>query len=161
MKKALSLVLALLVALSMFSIASFAAEEGDTVEVKFVYQTPGVGEGNSNPETVDPIEFNTVIIENGGALPTGVVPDVPDQFEGMIDGKTYRFTFKGWRCDANDKLYYDGTINFAEIDADKVTFTAEYSTEDISSRQSFWNLIESIFERINKIFEYFAVVFNW
>ena len=27
--------------------------------------------------------------------------------------------------------------------------------------QSFWNFIESIFERINMIFEYFAEIFNW
>ncbi|MBQ6601155.1 MAG: hypothetical protein IIX36_05880 [Clostridia bacterium] len=159
MKKALALVLALLVAFSMFSIATFAAE-GDTVKINFVYKTPGIDEGNSNPEDAS-TGINTVTLIKGGYLPADAVPQITEEFEGMIDGKTYRFTFKGWRSSVDNELYYAGTIHFADDAPDEVTFTAEYAMEDISGRQSFWNFIESLFERINKIFEYFAVIFNW
>jgi len=163
MKKALALVLSLLVAFSMFAVVAAAegeVSESKTITIQFVYQTPGVGGEDSKPDESKTI--STVTIAPGVYLPTGVVPEIVNEFKGLgADGKKYKYTFKGWRSSADDKLYYAGTIKFAEDAPAAVTMTAEYSMEDISGRQSLWNLIESIFERLNRIFEYFAKVFNW
>ena len=161
MKKALALILSLLVAFSMFAVVASAEGEEKTITINFVYQTPG--EGGDDAEVVESKAISTVTIAPGVYVPASAVPEIVTEFKGVNkeDGKKYKYTFKGWRSSADDQLYYAGTIKFAEDAPAAVTMTAEYSLEDISERQSFWNLIESIFERINLIFEYFAKVFNW
>lgn len=162
MKKALALILSLLVAFSMFAVVASAEGEAEqkTITINFVYQTPG--EGGEDAEVVESKAISTVTIAPGVYVPASVVPEVVTGFKGVAaDGKKYKYTFKGWRSDADGALYYAGTIKFAEDTPSVVTMTAEYAMEDISERQSFWNLIESIFERINLLFEYFAKVFNF
>jgi len=165
MKKALALILSLLVAFSMFAVV--AAAEGEatepakqTITINFVYQTPG--KGGEDDKVVEGKTISTVTVAPGVYVPASVVPEIVTGFKGVAaDGKKYKYTFKGWRSSADDQLYYAGTIKFAEDAPAAVTMTAEYAMEDISERQSLWNLIESIFERLNLIFEYFAKVFNW
>ena len=148
MKKALSLILAILVAFSMFAVVAAAeGETGDdlsnTVKVTFVISE-------------DPYVAEVVYLARGEML-TQYTPENPVK----QDTDTTRYTFKGWKSSADEKIYYKSTIPTPDADTYQITYTAVFAEEDISGRQSFWNLIESIFERINKIFAYFAIIFNW
>lgn len=138
MKKALSVVLAILVAFSMFSVVAAAA---DTAILTFVV----------DGEVYEQIEVQA------GVNPAPYTPANPVK----QDTDTTRYTFKGWRSSADGQLYYKTSIPTPDESTVKVTYTAEFSEEDISGRQSFWNLVESIFERINMIFQYFAIIFNF
>ena len=143
MKKALSVVLAILVAFSMFAVVAAAETEADlsqAVKVTFVISE-------------DPLVEEVVYLKAGEII-TEYTPENPTK----ADTDTTRYTFKGWQSSEDGQLYYKSTIPNPTAD---VTYTAVFSEEDISSRQSFWNLVESIFERINMIFEYFAIIFNW
>lgn len=148
MKKALSLILAILVAFSMFAVVAAAEGEtaddlSNTVKVTFVISE-------------DPLVEEVVYLKRGEPL-TQYTPENPVK----QNTDTTRYTFKGWRSEADGQIYYKSTIPTPDESTYQITYTAVFSEEDISGRQSFWNLIESIFERINKIFEYFAIVFNW
>ncbi len=148
MKKALSLVLALLVAFSMFAVVVAAEGEAaddlsNTVKVTFVISE-------------DPRVEEVVYVKRGEPL-TQYTPENPVK----QDTDTTRYTFKGWMSEADGQIYYKSTIPTPDEDTYQITYVAVFSEEDISTRQSFWNLVESIFERINMIFEYFAIIFNW
>lgn len=140
MKKTLALILAVLVAFSMFTVATFAAEaEENLVTVKFVDS--------------DGKEIKTVQVNPGVTL-TSYVPANPEK----ADTDTTSYTFKGWRSSFDGELYFSNTIPNADYD---VTYTAEYSEKDISGNQTLLQFFRSIFERINLIFEYFATIFNF
>ena len=163
MKKTLAIILTVLVAFSMLSVAAAATGEAPaqrTVKITFVYQTPGE---NENATVGGSETIGEVTIASDLLVPSGAVPEIADKFTGVsaADGKKYEYTFKGWRSSADNELYYAGTMKIPANAPAEVTMTAEYSMKDVSERQSFWNLVESIFERINLIFEYFARVFNW
>lgn len=143
MKKTLALVLSLLVAFSMFSVVAAAATE---VTVKFV---------------VDGEVVETLKVAPGTAIIPDLVPEVVREYTAEKDGKTFKYTFKGWKSSENQNIYYDKGIPTPTGDAEIIVYEAQYAEEDYSERQSFWNLVESIFERLNKIFEYFATIFNW
>lgn len=161
MKKTLALVLALLVAFSMFSVVSFAADGEATVPQE------------KAPITVIFIVDGNVVQEisvQDGTILTPYVPAPPEKADTeMRDPETneikkIRYTFKGWKTEGDDNLYHNNTFPVAKLDGAEtrtIIYTAEFSEKDISDRQSFWNFIESIFERINLLFEYFATVFNW
>ena len=167
MKKTLAIVLSLLVAFSMFTVMVSAAnepteeEKKTLVEITFVYQI------EDKEEVID----RTWVAPGTPIASDAYVPDVPDSFKRTVkdengNEKEYKYTFKGWRlvaADGKGDLYYDSTLPTptAEYAGKVIVFNAEYSVEDYSERQSFWNLVESIFERINKIFEYFATIFKW
>ena len=147
MKKTLALVLSLLVAFSMFSVMAAAA---DQVTVKFIYETEDDSE-----------VIATVIVAPGTQIKPDDVPQIPTEFKADKDGKTYKYTFKGWKSSVDGEIYYASGIPTPDGSKATVVYTAEYAVEDYSERQSFWNLVESIFERINLLFEYFATVFNF
>ena len=146
MKKTLALLLAMLVAFSMFSMA--VAAEG-TVKVTFVS---------------DGIVIREVELAKGEAIIPDYVPQLEKEFITEIkdpetgDTSKTKHTFKGWKSSIDGEYYYEGTMPAASED---VIYTAEYMTEDYSERQSFWQLVESIFERINLLFRYFATIFNF
>ncbi len=139
MKKALALILSLLVAFSMLTVAAFA--EGDLVTIKFV-DSDGKG-------------IKTVQVAPG-TLMTPYVPENPEK----ADTETTRYTFIGWKSsvDTDEEPYSKNTVPNARVD---VTYTATYSEKDISQNQTLWNFIESIFARINLIFQYFAEIFRF
>lgn len=144
MKKALSVVLAMLMVFSMVGVMAFA--EGETRYITYTF----LDEDGSLIKEFQMAEDSNVII-------TTLVPDEPVK----PDTEDTRYIFKHWEAE-DGTIYYKSTIKNPTADTpDTVTFKAVYSEEDISSRQSFWNLIESIFERINLIFEYFAAIFQW
>lgn len=143
MKKTLALVLTLLVAFSMFSAVAVAAAD---VEIKFV---------------VDGEVIKTLEVAAGTKIVPDLVPDVVEEYKAEKDGKTYKYTFKGWKSSVDQNIYYESGIPTPTGDDTPIVYEAQYAEEDYSERQSFWNLIESIFERINLLFEYFATIFNW
>lgn len=140
MKKTLAMLLAVLVALSMFSVAAFAAD--DLVKITFL----------ADDGTTVIREFETT----AGKVFTGAVPEDPAEPVNPEDG--YRYTFKGWQSSVDEKIYYKGTMNPVSQD---VTYTAVFSKEEVKPTQSLLNFFESIFERINAIFQYFAEIFRF
>ncbi len=147
MKKALAVLLSVLVIFSMLGVVASAEDintedhvtveyyDDDGKQIKVFYVLPGT------------------IIDS-------YVPENPVK----QDTETERYIFKGWRCDFDGELYYKNTVQyvFEECEAGSVIkFHAEYSVENIEERQTFWNFIESIFERINLLFQYFAKIFEW
>jgi len=150
MKKALAVLLSVLVIFSMLGVVACATEdEPDTSAlvtvmflddedkvIKVAYYAPGTVLGSDN---------------------------FPDNLE-KADTETERYIFKGWRCENDGEMYYKNkpyTISVNAQAGDVVKFVAEFSVENIEARQTFWNFIESIFERINLIFQYFATIFEW
>lgn len=143
MKKALSVLLSVLVVLSMFSVMAFAEGTEPPITVKFVDD-----------------DGTTVIKEikvEAGAILTQYAPENPVKPD--VEGET-EYTFKGWVAE-DGTIYYANTLPTPDGSDLEVVFTASYSAKDVSGYQSLWNFIESIFERINKLFEYFATVFQW
>lgn len=147
MKKALSVLLSMLMIFSMVGVMAFAEGEED----KFAHYVFVVDDEIFN-------EFD-------------LVPESETQISTLIDNpakadtETTRYIFKGWvlKDDETETLWYASTIPAPKAeDAGKTfVYTAVFSEEDLTERQTFWNLIESIFERINKIFEYFAEIFGF
>lgn len=139
MKKALSLVLAMLV---LFSMTAFmASAEENLVSVKFYNDEAVVFEAQLAPGA-NLVEYK---IENPSKTAT----------------ETTEYTFKGWECNLDGKLYYENTLPVVPEGVTEIIFTAKYSESDVEVRQTFWNLVESIFNRINLIFQYFATIFGW
>ncbi len=144
MKKALSVLLSMLVIFSMLGVVAYAEGEENLVTVEYYNE-------GSLIKTVK-VAPGTIIDEYVPANPSKPATE------------TEEYIFKGWRCDLDNKLYYEETVQYIFEDCEAgstVRFYAEYSVKDIGSRQSFWNFIESIFERINLIFQYFAKIFEW
>ena len=140
MKKTLALLLAVLVALSMFSVATFAAD--DLVKVTFIAD--------------DGTTVIKVIEVKADAIFTPEVPANPENPVNPEEG--YKYTFKGWESSLDGELYTKGTMNPASED---ITYTAVFTAEKVKATQSFFNFLESIFERINLIFQYFAEIFRF
>ena len=139
MKKTLALILAMLVAFSMFSVAAVATD--NLVSVQFVdydgkeiqSSSVTIGESISAYAPNDPVRENT------------------DKAE---------YTFKGWKSNnpEDTKVYSKYQLPAATED---VVFTATYSEEKVTSGQNLLQFFRSIFERINLIFQYFATIFNF
>lgn len=136
MKKTLALILAMLVAFSMFSVAAVAAD--DLVSVKFVDGGKIVGSAQ--------VAKGTII--------TPYVPENPVK----EDTDTTKYTFIGWESSFDGEVYARNTIPAADYD---VTYSAKYAEEKVTSGQSLLAFFASIFERINLIFQYFATIFNF
>lgn len=143
MKKALSIVLSMLMIFSMVGVMAFAE---DATKATYVFKN---GEEVVATVVVDPNEVNTL----APYLPANPVKE---------DTEDIRYTFKGWLGE-DGELYYQSTVPAPKAeDAGKtITYVAQFAEEDISGRQSLWNFIESLFERLNLLFEYFAKVFQW
>ena len=150
MKKTLAMLLAILVALSMLSVAAFAEENTEASDKVTVYFK------------VDGNVVSEVTITKGQVA--SITPAIPDNPTKASDGK-YDYTFKGWvvEGDANGEVWYKETIKTpgADFEGNEITYVAEFSKEEVKSNQTFWNFIESIFERINRIFQYFAKIFDF
>ncbi len=146
MKKALALLLALICAFSFCTVA--LAAEGDTEDVASV--------------TVIFKDGDTVVKEIVVAPGTILTPYAPVNPE-KADTDTTRYTFKGWLREGGDGThYYQSTLptpTEAEAGA-TIVYAADYAEEDISENQTFLAFFASIFDRINKIFEYFVKIFE-
>lgn len=143
MKKTLALILAVLVAFSMFAFATSAA---DLVNVKFmndgeIYYQVDVPKGQSvTPFAPENPTKGSLVDENGNVVT--------------------EYIFKGWAKneDENETFYQKNTLPNA---AEDVIYYAVYSEKVIEENQTFWSFIQSIFARINLIFEYFSRIFDF
>ncbi len=156
MKKALAVVLSVLVVFSMFSMAVSAATvpvEGAKVTVEFV---------DLDGKQIALVGYAD--IKDSEAVDFPEIEDKIERDEKQTDGTTkkYRYTFQGWKSNKDDtKLYYAGTLSKHPSVTGHIVLRAQYAQEDLSGRQSFWQFIESLFARINVLFEYFATIFNF
>ncbi len=146
MKKVLSVLLSMLMIFSMVGVMAFA--EGETESAATVHVIFKDGDNVLYDMMVAPGTILGSQIEN----------------PSKADTDTTRYIFKGWmkEGDAED-IYYQGTLPkpTAADEGTTITYIAVYSEEDLTQRMTFWNLIESIFERLNRIFEYFAEIFGF
>lgn len=143
MKKALSIVLSLLVIFSVFSCVAFAASDA-TVTVQFVS---------------DGKVLKTDSLHAGDAI---IAPANPSK----AATETTEYTFVGWTEDENGegKVYQASNLGLVSddlADGTVITYYAKFAEGEVVVRQTFWNFIESLFERINLLFEYFAAVFGF
>lgn len=160
MKKALSVLLAVLVAFSMCSVFAFAGNDDAAA---------------GNETTTPPI--TVIFMNNGGVLKetrvqsgAPLTPSTPDN-PTKNKTETTEYIFAGWQqqdAEGNvlDKnLYQKSTIPavyLAEGEETKtVIYVAVYTEKDITGNQTFWQFFGSIFERLNMIFEYFAAIFGF
>ena len=139
MKKTLALILAMLVAFSMFSVAAVATD--NLVSVQFV--------------DYDGKEIQSSSVTIGDSI-SACAPDNP--VRENTDKAEY--TFAGWKSNnpEDTKVYSKYQLPAATED---VVYTATYSEEKVTSGQNLLQFFRSIFERINLIFQYFATIFNF
>lgn len=145
MKKALSLLLSVLMIFSCMTVAVFAE---DTPAQPTYYTIRFVDWDWDGSDT-------TVI--QSTPVAAGEVVTAPANPTRTSDDKNVEYVFKGWSADGGNTIYHAGTIPLATED---VTYTAIYAESKKSDNLTFWQLVRSIFERINKIFEYFAEIFG-
>lgn len=136
MKKTLALILAMLVALSMFSVAAFAA---DDVTITFVDYDGEV------------LYTKTVPVGSDVAV---YAPENPVR----ENTEKAKYTFTGWTAEGSEEVYSAAQLPAATENA---TYFATYAEEEIKEGQSLLKFIATIFERINLIFEYFAKIFGF
>lgn len=154
MKKALSVLLAVLVAFSMCSVVAFAdADSADPtpITVKFINDGYVIAE---------------VMVKEGDIL----TPDTPDNPK-KESTETTKYVFEGWQAQdeegniLSEELYQKSTIPspyLAEGETTKtICYVAVYTEKGIAGNQSLLQFIASIFERLNMIFEYFAKIFGF
>ena len=139
MKKTLALILAMLVAFSMFSVAAVATD--NLVSVQFV--------------DYDGKEIQSSSVTIGDSI-SACAPDNP--VRENTDKAEY--TFAGWKSNnpEDTKVYSKYQLPAA---TENVVYTATYSEEKVTSGQNLLQFFRSIFERINLIFQYFATIFNF
>lgn len=159
MKKTLALVLTLLVAFSMFTVAASALTDTNPDDnIRFVYQS------ETETEIIKGIYVAPVAENVVAYVELKYVPEAPTSFvrEDAETGKNYEYTFKGWKSSADpDNLYYNSRIPVPTEGQKLVVYEAQYVVEEAEVTQNFWQFVKSIFERINILFEYFATIFNF
>ncbi len=147
MKKALSVILSMLVIFSMFGMVA-AAEGEQTEQTQLVSVTFYVdGEEYYYIECLP----GANIVERLQTGENKLVTPVKDLGDGNV------YTFKYWVNRANGDIRYTGNIPPV---TENTVYDAEFNVEEKTENQSFWAFVKTIFERINLLFEYFAKVFE-
>lgn len=136
MKKALSLLLTVLMLFTIGAVTLASAAEGDVYTIKFV--------------NYDGTEIASCTVTEGSIVKA---PQNPTR----ESTETTEYIFKGWSADGGKTCYHESTIPLAYGD---VTYTAVYGEQEIDNSMTFWQFIKSIFDRINAIFEYFDRIFS-
>ena len=157
MKKALAVLLSVLVAFSMFTVMTFAADSTDA----------------STPITVvfyvdDNID-REIKVKDGEIL-TPYAPENPTK----ASTETTKYTFAGWQlCQMregkleviDEALYQKSTLpapRLAEGETTKtIYYKASFAEKEVSGGQTLLGFFASIFARFNKLFQYFAEVFGF
>lgn len=144
MKKALALILSMLVIFSMFGMVA-AAEDEQTGLVSVTFMVDG-----EEYYYIECLPGANIVdrLQNGeNKLETPV--------KDLNDGKVY--TFKHWENAANGDIRFTGNIPPV---TENTVYNAVFNVEEKVENQSFWAFVTTIFERINMIFEYIAKVFE-
>lgn len=143
MKKALSIILAVLMLASVFTVCAAAAYEPivDVTAYEIYFYSP---------------EKKTML--HYGVYPKGTdlaligAAQEPDSYEGE-DNLVYYFV--GWEDEETGKVRSSDQLPKA---TKNTTYIAVYEPRE-ENGQTLLNFFESIFERINRIFEYFWTIF--
>lgn len=140
MKKIIAVLLSVLVLFSAFGVCAFAGD--DEAEEPVYYTITFVDYDGSHLASRQVISGKTV---NAPYNPERESTDDTD------------YIFRGWTADGGNTIYQAATLPIA---TDDVTYTAVYAEETHKDNLTFWQLVASIFERINMIFEYFFKIFE-
>ena len=147
MKKALAVLLSVLVMFSMLGVVAFAEEEAiPTIVVRFC----------DDEGKVLKVGYFTAGTTIGKEYIHNDITKEPTE--------TTEYIFGGWICDLDGERYYENdtfTIPANTPDGTVITFKADFVAEEVSTGLTFWGLVESIFARFNLIFQYFAKIFEW
>lgn len=138
MKKTLSVLLALIMV--MFTCSAVAYAEGEEEKASY---------------TITFLDYDGKVIATRLVEEDGIVKAPENPAREKTD--EYEYIFKGWSADGGETIYHASTIPLASAD---VTYTAIYSEQKIEEPFTLMKFIESIFLRINAIFEYFARIFD-
>ncbi|MGN1194636.1 MAG: hypothetical protein ACI4SB_04065 [Acutalibacteraceae bacterium] len=141
MKKALSLLLSVLMIFSCMSVAVFAEDAAPEPSVYY---------------TIKFVDWDGTQIGEDVIVCKGDIVPAPANPTRTSDNNKIEYIFKGWSADGGNTIYHAGTLPIATAD---VTYTAIYAENNKSDIITFWNLVQSIFARINQIFEYFYAIF--
>ena len=141
MKKIIAVLLSVLLLFSAFSVVSFA--EGEDEE-KPIYKITFVD--------YDGTPLGSRQVPQGEIISAPENPARAEDKENKIE-----YIFKGWSADDGVTVYAPKTLPVATADA---TYTAVYAEDVIEDTFTFWNFVQSIFDRINLIFEYFFRLFD-
>lgn len=140
MKKIIAVLLSVLVIFSTVSLVCFAQDE----EEPMTYYTITFVDH-------DGTTLGTRMIVEGGVI------DAPEN-PVRANTKEVEYIFKGWSSDGGKTVYAPKTLPIATAD---VTYTAIYAEEKIDTDTfTFWKFVQSVFARINMIFEYFFNIFD-
>lgn len=142
MKKIIAVLLSVLMLFSTVSAVCFAADE--TEEPMTYY-------------TITFVDHDGTVLGTRKIVEGGII-DAPEN-PVRANTKEVEYTFKGWSADGGKNTYAPKTLPRATGD---ITYTAIYAEErlDADNGLTFWKLIQSIFARINMIFEYFFNIFE-
>lgn len=167
MKKALSVILAVILMFSAVSVMAFAEDGTEAtpamVTVKFYWDAADL---DGEAKNVVQIAAGENLVEHFNIYDCR--PEVPVK----ESTETTKYTFDCWeeytlgtdgKWIATGKTAYTGTLPAIPEDAEdgsEIIYVATYYEEEIKENVSFWALIASIFARFNVIFEYFAKVFE-
>ena len=151
MKKTLALLLAVLVALSMFSVAAFAEEATADKATVIFYDAP-----TKDGEAVGAEIYAVQIVPGEGQIRSHIPENPVKESDSQYD-----YTFKGWKDLATGTVYAPSNIPEPTEVGSTTEYVAVYTQSKVKSTQTFLNFIESIFERINLIFQYIAEIFRF
>ena len=171
MKKVLSVFLAALMLFSCFSVMAFAEEtEKKTVTITFKYLVPNE-DATGTEERV--VEIEKEIENDLGAVLTSEQMDYyldamprefsysydADDFPTRKESRTYKFMRFASEADPSYKITFAGSGS--QVFEKDIVFVAEYDIDDTGEYTTFWEFVQSIFARINVIFEYFSQIFGF
>jgi len=175
MKKVLSVFLAALMLFTCFGVMAYAEDGGEIKEpgiITFKYLVNTYDE-NGEPNGVEEIA-PTYQIENNSVLTSDqmntFLRDMPKQVSyqytvteyGSSRKETVTYTFDYFTIEGHDegeRYKFEGTGE--TLIADGTVFVANYVKKDTGDNVTFWEFVQSIFARINLIFEYFAAIFGF
>lgn len=170
MKKVLSVFLAALMLVSCFGMMAFAEDYiKDPAIVTFKYYS-GEFDKNGNPVLAEPeflFENNSVITSDQmntwlRDMPKQVVYEYEVEEYGSKRTETVTYTFDYFTIEGHDegeRYKFEGTGETTM--ADGTVFVANYTKKDTGDTVTFWEFVQSIFARINLIFEYFSEIFGF
>ena len=183
MKKVLSVFLAALMLFTCFGVMAYAEDGGEIKVPCYIYFEYYTGEfAKDGTPVVSDAETATFICENNSVItsdqmntwlrdmPKQVVYEYEVEEYGSKRTETVTYTFEYFTIkghDEGERYKFEGTgeaqmvRDEADPKGNPIVFVANYTKKDTGDTVTFWELVQSIFARINLIFEYFAEIFGF